>query len=676
MENNLRYRQIHMDFHTSPHIPNVGADFDAEEFSNTLYEADVNSVTLFARCHHGMMYYDSEKFPELIHPHLENKNLLKEQIEACNEKNIRTPIYTTVQWDHYLASKHPEWLARDPKGAPVFNNGMHGEEKKNDKTHSLYEPGFYRFLCVNTGYRDFLKEHTLEILNNFKVDGLFFDIVMPIDCSCDVCQTKMKELDKNPANAQDRIIYGQNMINEFKKDMTEFVHKHNKDCSVFYNRGHIGPAHREAIDAYTHLEIESLPGGEWSYLHYPISARYARTLNKDNLGMTGKFHTMWGDFHSFKNKAALEYECFRMLALNSKVMVGDQLEPSGKISKPVYDLIGEVYSKIKEKEPWCNNAEPVTEIGVLSSEEFLSVHSQDLPKEMLGVTSLLQECGYQFDIIDSKSDFSSYRLLILPDNISTNKDLAKKIDDFVDNGGSLLASYKSGLDVTGSQFNLASLGVKYKGNAPYSPDFLMPEGKIGEGLPKTEHVMYQQGLEVESVSSSVLVDTYIPYFNRTWEHFISHNHTPSSGEIGYPGILQNKNSIYFMHPIFGQYGENAPAWCKKLVDNAIKLIMPNRIIEHNGPSTLEVSINKQDEEKRWILHTLHYLPQRRALELDTIEDVIPLYNVKVNINIPNKVQNVTLVPSGEQLDFKINGSKISFEIPYIEGHQMINIEYA
>ena len=52
----LRFRQIHMDFHTSPLISGVGEEFKAKEFAQTLKEAYVNSVTCFAKCHHGMIW--------------------------------------------------------------------------------------------------------------------------------------------------------------------------------------------------------------------------------------------------------------------------------------------------------------------------------------------------------------------------------------------------------------------------------------------------------------------------------------------------------------------------------------------------------------------------------------------------------------------------------------------
>ena len=52
----IRYRQVHLDFHTSEYIPDIAADFDKDEFAKTLEEAHVDSITCFARCHHGWLY--------------------------------------------------------------------------------------------------------------------------------------------------------------------------------------------------------------------------------------------------------------------------------------------------------------------------------------------------------------------------------------------------------------------------------------------------------------------------------------------------------------------------------------------------------------------------------------------------------------------------------------------
>ena len=57
----MPFRQVHLDFHTSELIPGVADSFDPDEFASTLAAAHVNSVTCFARCHHGYLYYDTAR---------------------------------------------------------------------------------------------------------------------------------------------------------------------------------------------------------------------------------------------------------------------------------------------------------------------------------------------------------------------------------------------------------------------------------------------------------------------------------------------------------------------------------------------------------------------------------------------------------------------------------------
>jgi hypothetical protein len=659
----LRFRQVHLDFHTSEHIAGVGSEFDPEEFASTLERARVNSVTCFGRCHHGWIYFDTKVFPERRHPNL-TRNLLKEQIEACHKRGIRVPIYITVQWDHYTANEHPEWLVIDENGCPIGTKP--------------YEPGFYRVLCVNSPYGDFLKDHVKEVLETLPTDGVFFDIVKAQDCSCKYCRTGMEAEGLEQSDPQARQEYGLKTIDGFKLEMTNFVRKFNKDCTIFFNSGHIGPVHRSTVDAYTHFELESLPSGGWGYMHFPISVRYARNLGIDCMGMTGKFHTSWGDFHSFKNKQALEFECYRMLALAAKCSVGDQLHPSGKICPVTYRLIGSVYSEVEKKEPWCKNARPVSEIGVFTPEEFAegAAYRRYMPPAVIGATRMLQEGFHQFEIIDSTSDLSGFKAVILPDNISVSTALARKIEQFVREGGSVIASYESGLDSGKTEFVLSNLGVRLKGSAPYSPDFIVPRGEIGKGLPETEHVMYMRGLEVEAEpSSQVLADTIVPYFNRTYKHFCSHRHTPSAGRVGYPSIIRKGRSIYFAHPIFTQYNKNAPRWCKRLFLNALEMLLPEPLVRLEAPTTTLVTVNEQSAENRWILHLLHYVPERRCQDFDIIEDVIPLFNVKASVKTQKKVKKVVSVPNQVALDFDLKDDRVEFVLPKLQGHQMIALSF-
>ena len=50
MENS---RQVHLDYHCSEKISDIGTRFDKKEFQETLIKAKVNSINLFAKCHHS-----------------------------------------------------------------------------------------------------------------------------------------------------------------------------------------------------------------------------------------------------------------------------------------------------------------------------------------------------------------------------------------------------------------------------------------------------------------------------------------------------------------------------------------------------------------------------------------------------------------------------------------------
>jgi hypothetical protein len=676
-EKELRFRHIHLDFHTSEDINNIAADFDADEFADTLVKANVNSINMFARCHHGWLYYDSKEFPELVHPNLKNKNLLKEQVDACHKRGIRAPIYVTIQWDNYHAQRNPEWLVITKDG-------------KQEGTPP-YEAGFYRFLCVNTPYKEFLKRHVKEILQMFDVDGFWFDIMLHRDCSCYWCRKEMMEKGIDPSDDKARKEFGIFMLSRFKSEMSAFVRKHKKDAHIFYNAGHVGVAKRPIKNAYSHFELESLASGFWGIMHFPLTIRYARTLGLECLGMTGKFHTAWGDFHSFKNDNFLKYECMRTIALNAKICIGDQLHPDGKICKYTYDLIGKAYKLVEEREAWCKEAVPVTEIGVFHTEEY---ESGDLLAGMnpaiLGVTRMLQEGGYQFDIIDSKADYGKYKLLILPDAIPVSKDFAAKLKKYISKGGKVLATFESGLDENKKQFDSGIFGVELTGDGPKDlegklgrgryftnnnfSDYVMPNKVIGKNLPVTEHVMYLRGTEIKAVKGSkVLMDTIKPYFDRTFKHYCSHLQTPSSGKKGYPAVVRKGNVIYMNHPIFTTYETFAPIWCRDMLFDAIENLMPEKLVKHDGPKSIVATINEQKSEKRWVLHLLNYVPEKKSQKVEVIEDVVPCFNIKVSVKTNRAVKSVEAVPQCKQLDFEYKDGSVEFTVDKIDGHQMVSI---
>lgn len=658
----LPFRQVHLDFHTSPLIPDVGVDFDPEEFARTLKEAYVNSITVFAKCHHGMSYYPTKV--GIVHPSLK-RDLLGEMVEACHREGIRVCAYISVVWDEYSASNHGDWLQVNKDGVlvgrPPFGNRG------------------WRFLCMNSPYVDYVSAQTEEVVRNYDIDGVFFDIVMQTypGCVCNHCMKSMKTLGLNPEDDRDLFRHSLMIGRNFMARMDKLVKGLKPNISIFYNsRLRLESVYdfgmRHEADYFTHFEIESLPSGGWGYNHFPLFVRYYQTLGKDLLGMTGRFHKSWADFGGFKNRPALEYECFTMLSLGAKCSIGDQLHPRGRLDKTVYNLIGSVYKKVSEREEWCRNARPLSDIGVLISTSFSNDWRTDSDE---GIMRMLSELHYQFSFIDSKEDLNRYKLIIAPDRVNIDEELAKKLREYLNNGGKLILSYKSGL--SGDRFVLDELGVEYLGDSDYYPDYFRVLAPIDKDIEPAEYVMYERGTKIQPKDGTqVLVETYQPYFNRTWEHFSSHAQTPPDRKSIYPAVTKRQNVIYISYPIFRAYILNGNLVYKKLVRNCIDLLLDTPLVIGNLPSTARVTVNLQElsESKRTVVHILHYIPERRCKSIDIIEDVIPIYNVNLKVRRNNPPTRCYLAPEMKDIDFVYNNGYVEFTVKEVNGYQIVVLE--
>ena len=659
---NLNFRQVHLDFHTSEEIGGVGAKFNAKEFARTLKKADVNTINLFSKCHHGWVYYNSKQFRH--HPNAKVHNLLEQQIEACNAEGIHTVIYISAGWDELMAREHSEWIERRVDGKP---NGA-----------GALDPG-WRKMCFNTPYVDYFESQVIDVMKHFKgnVGGLWIDIIFQEPCFCPWCMESMKQQGLDPENEADRWTLVNQILNNFKHRIFKTIRKYDRTCSVFFNSGHIGPYIRPSLDAYTHLELESLPGNRenWGYEHFPITVRYAKNLGHEYLGMTGKFHFMWGDFGGYKNPQALDYECFTSIAHGAKVCIGDQLHPSGKINKATYDLIGSTYRKIKEREEWCEGAQAVTEIGVITPESTKGSNNYKLSDTIRGVYMMLEQAHYQFDIIDLEMDLNRYKMVILPDNIPVEEPLRRKLDAYVAKGGSLLLTNTSGMDPERTRFVLKGMGVQYVGPSKYEKEYVVKAKGQMPRLHDADYCLYEKGQYVKPLrGTKVLADLWKPYFDRTYKHFCSHGQTPVDRPAGYPEATRNGRIVYFAHPLFGMFRRYGTRVYKDMVLDAIESVLGDKLVKTNAPTSAHVVLNYQPKQKRNVLHILHYIPEARSRDVDVIEDVLPLYEVKMAVKLDRKVKKVTLQPEGAPVEFTQEGGVVSFTVPKVEGYQIVVME--
>lgn len=653
----LPFRQVHLDFHTSPAIPGVGADFDPTEFIRTLQLGHVNSVTVFAKCHHGYSYYPTKV--GTVHPSLE-RDLLGEMVAACHQAGIRVCAYTTVTWDELAWETHPEWRHIKPDGGigGVSNSPLKPGWKNND---------------MNTGYGDYVIAQIEEIIDMYDVDEIFIDIARYIGAPPGDSQTLRQMLREglNPEDPNQLNLYALELERRFMKRCTSAIRAKSATMGIFYNsrlRMEYDPAlgNRPEMDNFTHLEIESLPGGHWGYDHFPLYVRYYETFDTELLAMTGRFHTTWGDFGGLRNRAALEFECFQGLAHGAKISIGDQLHPRGRLDEAVYRRIGEVYAQVEAREAWAEGSVALPDIGVMTASGKPGVRGGEIPPQDTGSLHILEQLKHQFVYLDSGSDFTPYSLVIIPEGVVVTPEMAERLRGYVQAGGNLIIGSASEL--------LADLtGVEDGGPAPFTPDYLMLSDEIAQGIEPIAHSCELPGIRLlPQAGVEVLAYAGDPYFNRTWEHFCSHQYTPLEGQSDDPVIVQKGGVITIARPLFSEYAQSAKRVHKQVIGNCINRLLPQpRVGVNNLPSTAIVTVRQQGADL--IVHLLHYVHQRRGKILDVIEDVLPLYNVQLSIRAEQIPSLVELVPEHESLTFTQDGGYVRFTVPVVNGYQIVRL---
>jgi len=665
------FRQIHLDFHTSEHIPDIGIEFDAGEFVSTLQSAAVESVTLFAKCHHGWSYYPTSLGTP--HPHLARPDLLGEMIAACREAGLGVSLYLTVQWDELTAREHPEWR--------VVRAQSPGEG--HAEWHQL-SPGWHPLSLANKALVKRIEAQALELVDRFAPDGLFFDILLTYDDVSQAALERMRRLGLDPNQQADRLRSEQGAILEFTQRIRSAVHARDDRVRLFHNSGHIAKNERERWEPFTHFELESLPTGGWGYDHFPVSAAYVAQLGKPYLGMTGKFHTTWGEFGGYKRAVALEYECALMVAMGARCSIGDQLHPTGRIDADTYRLIAPAYARIEKLEPYLRDAQTVPDIALYSAEGHH--RSREHERSDNGAARILFELHRPFAVIDEGSDFSAYKLIILPDTIQLSDTLARRFEAFLGTGGALLLSGSSGLTPEGDRFALPFAATPH-GQREYCPDYLAVADGLDPDLVASPFVMYQKAHDIRSEGATVLGRIHDPYFNRTWEHFCSHQHTPPRPEPSEQGagILQDGRIITFAHPIFRLYHAIGQPLYKYAVRGALRRLLPAPRIETNLPSGARLNLLRQDGERRWLLHLLYAPLQRRGNEVQTwqgkeaieiIEESLPLHDIACSIALEAAPRRIFLAPDGPELPFEFAEGRAEFTVPRLELHALVVIEDA
>ncbi len=645
----LCFRQVHLDFHNAGSIPGIGERFDKKEFQEILTEAAVDSITCFSLCHHGWSYHPTEV--GAMHPEL-SFDLLRAQLDAAHEAGIHAPVYLSAGGNEVAAELHPEWREIQPPGVRGWRGACPG-------------PAGFRKLCFNTPYLDYLCRLIDEAVRRYPdADGIFLDIALQRQCVCPRCVEEMRETGLDPDCEADRCEHDRQVMLRYYEATTNASRKYDPAMPVFHNSGHFNASRLDLLPYFSHLELESLPTGGWGYDHFPQSAAFARKTGLEFLGMTGKFHGNWGEFGGFKHPNALRYECCAMIAAGARCSIGDQLHPSGALDLSTYRLIGNAYREVRDKEPFCRDAENLADIALLPAEAF------GLPDcdGDIGAGRILLEGHFLFDALHPDMDFNRYKLVILPGAIPLNGEFAARLKRYHQAGGKIL--FTGAVPPEGEW----DFGAEIGSPGPFDPTYVVA---AHDREVTTPFVCYGRNLELTVREGSSLGQVHYPYFNRAPEHFSGHAQTPFRPEpSGFDaGVIHHRLGL-FAHPVFAIYRQHGATVLRHFITRAIDTLLgDDKTLGCNLPSLARASLTHNPKHRRYVVHLLYAPIVQRGSSTGVIEELLPLQQIQVSVKLPEPVREVRLEPEGTPLPFHQTDGIITIKIDSFTCHGMVALYY-
>ncbi|MDJ0921663.1 MAG: beta-galactosidase trimerization domain-containing protein [Henriciella sp.] len=662
----LPFRQVHLDFHTSPKIEGIGANFDAEVFGKTLTDADVDAIVLFAKCHHGMAYYDTKVGTK--HPGLEF-DLLRAQVDACQTAGVRTPIYVSVGWDEHAAHNNPGWRRIKPDGEFHMMIGKNGQDP------------YWSYLCLNTPYRDYLHAQIEEVVKAFpEGDGLWLDIVFQHACICPHCQDGMTKAGLDWTNSADQTAYAEQVLQDYLSSTAKLIRDLNPNYSIFHNSSMVPRGDREAFGDFTHMEIEAVPTGGWGYDHFPISARYIDPSGLDFMGVTVRFDLIWGELGGYRHPNALRAEILTMQAHGAKVCIGDHMDVDGTLDPDTYRLIGGVYEEVKAKEGFVAETRPVADIALLSSiaAREPGSFSRDARHidEDYGALRMLQQGGYLFDVVGPDDALEAYKLVIVPDRVRLSPDLAAKLEAYRAAGGALLLTGESALTPTGEALAL-DIGAAYAGPSPFDNAHIHPLPELRPDYVEGPFLAFSPTIRVKATDGESLGELYDPRFNRTLRAFSGHINTPRELQpSGFSCGVRKDRTVYLPVPVFTLYKSLGQTMMRDFTCKVIDSLLGKAKTLTSTLPAAAIATLRQDDEKL-VLQTVYAPKELRGQTvlglIEVIEDLPELHDVAFTVKTDRAIKAVTVQPDGRALPFTQNADTVSFTLDRLQGGALITL---
>jgi len=275
--------------------------------------------------------------------------------------------------------------------------------------------------------------------------------------------------------------------------------------------------------------------------------------------------------------------------------------------------------------------------------------------------------------IVKENDFSAFAAVIVPEGVQADPQTVDALNRYIARGGSCLFCGDSLIE--DGRF-LVDCGASYVGQPEFDCDYILSDRPFRQELPNAPMLCNLPGQRVQLTDGEELARILTPYFSRTCGHFCGHSNTPhNKAAETLPGIIKKGNVVYAAHPLASAYHEYGSLYQKRYFMLALEQVFAGGAFRISGLGSMgRATMIRQAEQNRYCLNMVYASPVKRG-RAEVIEDILPVYDIRIQLNVPEKIRRAYLGVTGEELQITEADGLQTVTVPKLECHASVVLEY-
>jgi hypothetical protein len=634
---------LHFDFHAGPDCKEVGKNVDAAMINNLIDKVKPDFIQVDCKGHPGYSSYPT-KVGNPAPGFAKDQLMIWREVTAA--KGVSLYLHYSGVWDSRAIELHPNWAAIGADGVPSKNA-----------------------TSVFGSYADSLMIPQLKELSSvYKVDGVWVDG----DCWADQpdYSAKSEELFKAktgivkmPRQQSDTgwkefLQFNRDGFKAYVNKYVTALHTANPKFQVASNW-----AFSTFIPEPVSIPVDFI-SGDFSALNSVNSARsearFIRNQGKPWDLMAWGFSWMGNEAGTqcVKSAPQIERELASVISLGGGVQIYLQQKRDGSIHNWMIPMLADAAKFCRARQPWCQNAVGVPQIGLILSKDALYNKTNRLfggfDKELTPLKGIMQNLlssQYVVDILAEHhlNNINKYPLLIYPEWETISPELKSKLLDYVTQGGKLLLIGPNSASLFKDELgNTVKEVAEVKNNGLEYNKWIAELMSLSQGVNPAPNAKpfgkYYSAINMEGPSE--IAATIAPY---------------GKGLLAATYLEIGKASMIRSAPVLRDF-----------LAALVNEIFPDPMVMVSGSHNVDVTLNRKNGAL--ILNLVNVSGPHDNDKVMAFDEITPIGPLKVTIRLAAKPGKVMLQPENIPLAYSWTAGILQCTIPQLNIHEMIVVE--